>query len=212
MLGGLDHHRVSEYEAIARDALSQWGPVIRSNDIHQTLGWRSNVDLITGPTCGKAESQDRRRGRLHGRGLFGGGTYVGKMKRGNGPQIRCHEPRPVRIPRIQTTKSVVGKHSGSASLAMVRNTDCHKTAVKAPHTPSRPKASSYSHSKISTGPGYSSIITVAIVPKACDHIYSNPTTLGTHIFAVSTRGLTRSPCQDGLGQSRDEEANGPDPP
>ncbi len=85
--------------------------------------------------------------------VFSGGTYVGKMKRGNGPQIRCHEPHPVRIPRIQTTKSVVGKHSGSASLAMVRNTDCHKTAVKAPHTPSRPKASSYSDRKIYNGPG-----------------------------------------------------------
>ena len=72
LLGGLDHHRLSVYEAIVRDALSQWGSVIRSNDIHQTLGWRSNVDLITGPTCGKGESQDRRRGRLHGRGRFGG--------------------------------------------------------------------------------------------------------------------------------------------
>ena len=86
-------HLLSHAETIVRHALSQCGSVIRSNDIHQTLRYRSNVELISGPTCGRDDSQDRRRGRLHG---------------------RCHEQHPLRIPRTQTTKSGVGDYSGSA--------------------------------------------------------------------------------------------------
>ena len=42
---------------------------------------------------------------------------------------------------------VVGKHSSSACPNMIR-----KTAVRAPHTSSRPKCSSCNHTKICTGP------------------------------------------------------------
>ena len=68
---------------------------------------------------------------------------------------------------------------------MVRYTDCNTTAVKAPHTPSRHKGSSCSHSKISPVPDHSSIMSVAIVPQACDNIFSSPTTLDTHLFRLN---------------------------
>ena len=61
---------------------------------------------IAGPTCGKDDSQDRLRGRLYGRGHFGGGNECRrKYKGGNYPHIRWHEPHPCRTQRTQTTKS-----------------------------------------------------------------------------------------------------------
>jgi len=38
--------------------------------------------MITGPSCGKDDSHDRHRGRLYGRRLFGGLTYVEKNEKG----------------------------------------------------------------------------------------------------------------------------------
>ena len=103
-----------------------------------------------------------------------------------------------------------GKHSGSTCSHMVRNTDCNTTTVKAPHTSSRAKGSPCSHTKFPPWHGgpignvytacMSSIMTVAIVPKACQsQICSRPNTLSTHRFVLFARGLTRAPCQDGHG-------------
>ena len=83
---------------------------------------------------------------------------------------------------------------------MVRNTECHTTAVKAPYTSSRLKGSLCSHTKFPPGHGgqignvypvcTSSIMTVAIVAKSVAKL-TRAITLCTRANVLSARGLTR---------------------
>ena len=137
------------------------------------------------------------------------------------PHIRYHEPHPAHTPRTQTTKSGGGEAFWFGLPGDVpKHRLSHHCSERSPHVL---KAESFIMQSHQDPPWtrrtdrqcilrLSSIMTTAIVTKAGSQIYSIAPTLYTHHFAVSGRGLTRSPCQDGLGQSRDEEANGPDPP
>ena len=84
--------------------------------------------------------------------VFTGGTYVEKNEKG-AMTPTSDGTRHIRSVFRGPNRRSLGWGSIQVRLARIWSETMIATELKAPHTPSRPKASSYSHSKISPGPG-----------------------------------------------------------
>ena len=119
------------------------------------------------------------------------------------PHIRCHEPQPVRIPRTQSTKSGYWE-AFRFGLPGYGPSHClpHNCSKRSAHFVNAERLSMQSHQELPWDrrtdrqwiPRLSSIMTAAIVLKACSQLYGIPPPLVGHTSfrSFTTTRLTRA--------------------
>ena len=119
------------------------------------------------------------------------------------PHIRCHEPQPVRIPRTQSTKSGYWE-AFRFGLPGYGPSHClpHTCSKRFAHFVNADRLSMQSHQELPWArrtdrqwiPRLSSIMTAAILLKACSQLYGIPPPLVGHTSFRSFTTTRSNPC------------------